>query len=622
MHMGAQNDIPVPGAVPEQLNALQDIDDVCDAALQREDTVGKLPDGSRAYDIGDNLLTLREQNRRLKGTLLETKQRYKIEVGRLCEVVDTLTAEVEILKVCTAYAPIKRLSLDELTHVLYQSALRAKDELLETIAAERRTCVQLPFELWQMIFRSALPPREDVQIMLASPIRRMRIESFALLKSVVRVNKLWRAAETELLYECVYVEHVGHLAALANSLESSAARGDNTGHCVKMIALDFWHPPECDDMGERDLKAVADLCPRLQCLAVGPKTLGLDRGYPPGQRFQLIPRSLFYSVAGQLERVNIIQYQADSSPVSEWLCRLLGICNNLVHLDLVLECKVRTMKLPETYISGDISFGRLEYLRLGIDWDEQLAVVSAWETPALKTLILLPGHFGLVSRYLLFLKINGKRLTYLDICSVYDARERLDSQTLKPFLAACPVLEHLCYVSINLRNILDDPALNHRTLAYVDAWSVSGDALLAALDGPIIESHPGLPAFVRYRVLDWDLSMIPDLPLLLPPQAIPGDRLVVHHTLGLEIVEGPHSVFIHGGTLWQDEDRNWFEQERYERNTIIAPSLPYGEWPWDGDSDGTDSSYEPGLSVYSSGWDSDPEDESLEPSENSDDSEG
>lgn len=447
--------------------------------------------------------------------------------------------------------------------------------------------------------------------MMAAPIRRMRIESFALLKSVVRVNKLWHAVGTELLYERVYVEHVGHIASLASSLESSAARGDNFGHYVKLITIDFWHPPECNDIFAHDLNAVASLCPHIQGLIVGPKTLGLDPDYP-GQASHWIPRSLFYSVAGRLKQVSILQDEGDSSQISEWLYGLLDACHNLVRLDLILDCTQRTS--PEPHARVNISFGRLKHLRVGIDCDELLTIVSAWDMPALTTLIIHSGRHASTSRYLLFVQKNGKRLIRLDL-RLKDGHdpEIHDSQTLQPFLDECPILEHLCYIRLHHTTILDDLTLNHRTLAYVDEWTGSRNAFLPVLGGPLIRNHPGLPALVRHRVLDWDLNRIPDLPLLLPPQKIPEERLVVHNILGLEIVEGPRGVFIHGGTLWQDEDGNWSEQTNYERNIIIAPSLTYGEWPWDGVSDSTDSSYEPGLSVYSSEWDFDRDYESLDP---------
>ena len=85
------------------VNTLQDIDNVCSAILQREGTVGELLKAIPAYDIGEEVVLLRERNKCLKESLLETKQRYKVKVGRLCEAMDTVTAEVEALKVCNAY---------------------------------------------------------------------------------------------------------------------------------------------------------------------------------------------------------------------------------------------------------------------------------------------------------------------------------------------------------------------------------------------------------------------------------------------------------------------------------------------------------------------------------------
>lgn len=85
------------------VNTIQDIDSVCGAVLQREGAIGELLKVLPAYEMAEELVILRERNKCLKETLLETKQRYKVKVGRHCEVVDTLITEVEALKVFDAF---------------------------------------------------------------------------------------------------------------------------------------------------------------------------------------------------------------------------------------------------------------------------------------------------------------------------------------------------------------------------------------------------------------------------------------------------------------------------------------------------------------------------------------
>lgn len=479
--------------------------------------------------------------------------------------------------------------------------MRAKDSLLEKVNTERRPRAELPFELWQTIFRCALPPEHLADIILATPIRRVRIESIGLLKSVVRVCKLWHAAGTQLLYGHVCIDHIGHLAALVCALESAVARGDDYGRFITLISLDFWEPKGCEDMVTHDLEALAGMCPRLLGLVLGPKTLGVDSGYPE-QISRWMPRS-FHVASGQLQRLGVFHRQPEGFPQSsEWLGTLLSACCNLVQLDLLLE----TDHITWPDIPYDLNFDRVEHLRLGIMCGNLFHAISYWKLPVLQTLTLLSCRQQVpLEMYLPFVNNNGQRIKYLDIRP--DTRHNYSTEKLQWFLDACPALQHLCYTyPHNGFGLVTDPNVHHKALAYVDTWTQYAGTLLPVLGGDALkgENSPGLPALVRCRALDGVLAGIPDLPLLLPPQKMLAERLVVHRILGLDIIEGPRSVFIHGGMLWEDEDGNWSEQpDRSVLSVNVAPSFEYGDWALDPDDLG--SSYDPGSSVCSSEWDSD-----------------
>lgn len=73
--------------------------------------------------------------------------------------------------------------------------------------------------------------------------------------------------------------------------------------------------------------------------------------------------------------------------------------------------------------------------------------------------------------------------------------------------------------------------------------------------------------------------------------------------LGLEIVEGPHCIFVPGGVLNRDEDGGWIKNKASWTSLIIAPDLQSHHWTsgWDDDSV---ESYVPSSSASTSEWDS------------------
>lgn len=384
---------------------------------------------------------------------------------------------------------------------LNQTAFDRERRTLEEISSHRKLFTHPPPEILHLIFQRALPPSFLVDSSISPGPESPWCQAMRLKKSLVRVCRAWHKVGLQVLYEDIVFRRIGQIPVFLQTLETSP---DNLGDFVKRITIDSYTPRGYDAMFSSQLARILSMCPRLFRFSfTAPFTLAQPEVLPP---LKWSITHLNFGAATQFPML----FDA-----------LTHMCSGLVSLSL----HIPTVGLGDMDLF--IHFDRLEELRCGVteySTSNLLVFGAKWSIPRLQRLTFdMNGNpsgtrtaLPMVA-YESFCKTHGAGLKFLQIHPSYWWSMKY---TISVFaiLEFCPKLEHLVLHPNTL------PPLSHQTVKWIDVWSPhvrQSRSRRWIRDGTL--SRNTFPALKTVRILDAALAVLPDLPILIPPNLVTAD---------------------------------------------------------------------------------------------------
>ncbi|KAJ7668533.1 hypothetical protein DFH06DRAFT_1378234 [Mycena polygramma] len=449
--------------------------------------------------------------------------------------------------------------------------------LVKDLNIDRNVFVQPPPEILRTIFDFVIPPSFLLDPRISYGPESPWCQSIRAKITLLNVCWAWYHAGIDMLYENIAFRNVCQVSILLRTLRNQTSV--DFGRMITEIGIHCFTPDGYSAVFQTDLNAVISHAPRLSSLLLHPASS------PP------LP----------------VVFKAIPSPITNLDCgptvNYYDLHEHLGHLSSsLLSLSIHLFTAPPNLPSFPIhTFPRLETLRCSVGAASALTVVAEW--------LILPSLKSFIFQYMLkepselkaclaFCKIRGQRLRTLSFWSsgaIHSTKYYASSSStsdIQSILQICPRLEHLVLPG----PLAHSPELSHRTVKWVDFWTMHGDSTSLFLETVTLPNFPALRG-IRQVIISAPL-LFGHIPTVIPPQLNLEEPFEFSYP-GFFLRHGSNRIYRNDvvdslGAEYDDEDESDGDY------TDSGPSS-------DGTSDDDTTSDPESEETYSSGWEADHE---------------
>lgn len=394
----------------------------------------------------------------------------------------------------------------------------------------------------RLIFEAVFPPEGFLDPSLSAGPDSPWCRAQRTRKALTLVCRDWRQVALPFLYRDVVIRRMGQMAALRRTIDSNPTFYSQMIRSFTIlcnVSLNFRAlVSDC-------LASLLNRCTRLKSLSFGPMFAATLDCMQCIQQPMLTSHRLVRPEASRIQRLEYSWSWHGNSHFPDALADI-GVYRNLVHLKVFTPPQsndriAQTVRLPAL---KSITFMTVESLGTSRD-PYSLASFCSWELPQLEEIRFRP-YLDLFKFPLSFEEFFEQQVPpkVLDIGCRSVGEEPTPAPLsvytkLGSVLQGKPPLHCLVIPARSAGLEAADSVLRHIEIKHVDLWTSLLDTrtVRAFMEGQLP------PLWKSMRLLDPGLSVVPEVPHLLPPTCQAEERdAYVHDVFGMRIVETRHSL--------------------------------------------------------------------------------